>query len=337
MNLIWTSLLLTGCPSAPASDSQDSGAGDGDEALIEDLTAQLAELQDQVDALQTQVDTLQSQLSELEAPNGTNTWDDTGDDTAGPEDYLTAEDLDAVLTEYVRADGIPQVMSLESYLEVSADANEVHLIGANVFIQSGSGATNGDPSDPSRGTSSSTVNGLGNLFIGYNERSAGSPEEQLGSHNLIVGPYHSFTSYGGIIAGYGSSATEQYASVVGGLNNAASAPFASVSGGFANVADGDYAAVHGGRSNTASGYAAAVGGGYMNTVLGDYASVLSGSENYVSGDYGAIVGGSGGVVSGSYSSILGGDSNGIDSKAMYATICGGREERGTASYSTTCN
>ncbi len=333
MNLLWTSLLLTGCPSAPASDSQDSGDGGSAETLTE-LQDQVAALQDQVAALQEQVDTLQSQVSELEGPGDTSTWDDTA---GTAEDYLTSEDLDAALTEYVRADGIPQLMGLESYLEVSTDTDEVHLVGANIFIQSGSGATNGDPSDPTRNASGSTVNGLGNLFIGYNERSGSSPEEQLGSHNLIIGPYHSFTSYGGIIAGYGSSATEQYASVVGGLNNAASAPFASVSGGFGNVADGDYAAVQGGRSNTASGYAAAVGGGYMNTALGDYASILSGAENYVSGDYSAIVSGLSGVVSGGYGAILGGDSNGIDSKAMYATICGGQGERGTASYSTTCN
>jgi hypothetical protein len=118
-----------------------------------------------------------------------------------------------------------RVTALETTLAgVSRSGNQIIIEGANLHIRSGSGATDGP------------VNGLGNLIIGYNEL-RGAGDARSGSHNLIVGREHNYSSYGGIVAG---------------LRNATSAAFASVSGG---------------RDNVAGGAQATVGGGFGVTVL----------------------------------------------------------------------
>jgi hypothetical protein len=81
-------------------------------------------------------------------------------------------------------------------------ANEVVITGANLRIVNGLGNTR-------------TTNGLGNLIVGYNEPRAGGNEE-TGSHNIIVGWQHSFTSFGGLVAGAQNDITGDFASVTGG-------------------------------------------------------------------------------------------------------------------------
>ena len=54
------------------------------------------------------------------------------------------------------------------------------MTGANVQIVDGTGDTGGTP------------NGLGNLIVGYN---ASSGDTRTGSHNLVVGDLHTYTSY----------------------------------------------------------------------------------------------------------------------------------------------
>ena len=61
----------------------------------------------------------------------------------------------------------------------------------NVQIVSGSGATDG------------TVNGKGNLVIGYDENTSG--RAQTGSHDLILGKSNSWTGYSEVIAGSGDT------------------------------------------------------------------------------------------------------------------------------------
>src|SRR5262249_37844100 len=104
------------------------------------------------------------------------------------------------------------------------EGNDVIFEGCNVHIRSGAGATD------------APVNRLGNLIVGYNE--VGQPFEiRTGSHNLVVGPFHTYSSHGGFVAGH---------------NNALLAPHASVSGGELNTASGADASVSGGVGNTAS-------------------------------------------------------------------------------------
>src|SRR5262245_31237899 len=66
---------------------------------------------------------------------------------------------------------------------VWANGPDVIVEVCNLHIVNGVGQTN-------------TTNGFGNLIIGYNE-TGGSSLPRNGSHNLIIGPEHSFSSYGG--------------------------------------------------------------------------------------------------------------------------------------------
>jgi hypothetical protein len=113
--------------------------------------------------------------------------------------------------------------------------------------------------------STGTLNGLGNLIVGYNEESG---QTRTGSHNLVVGPLHTYTSYGGLVAGHENT--------VGG-------PYSSVSGGWRNSAEAEASSVTGGQENTASEEYSSVSGGYSNEAGGDYSSVSGGANRSVSG------------------------------------------------------
>jgi hypothetical protein len=67
------------------------------------------------------------------------------------------------------------------------EGNDVIFEGCNVHIRSGAGGTD------------APVNGLGNLIIGYNERN--EIEDRTGSHNLLVGPFHTYSSPWGVVVG----------------------------------------------------------------------------------------------------------------------------------------
>jgi hypothetical protein len=81
---------------------------------------------------------------------------------------------------------------LQPFRRVGTD---VFLEGVNLYVRNGTGRTDSN-------------NGLGNVFVGYNERTASNT--QTGSHNLVVGRDHTFTSYGGIVAGSRSTSTLPY-------------------------------------------------------------------------------------------------------------------------------
>jgi hypothetical protein len=133
---------------------------------------------------------------------------------------------------------------LENLLRsVYRNGDDIYFSGVNVHIIDGSGNTWGP------------VNGLGNLIVGYNETRTFPPNDRSGSHNIIIGNAHNFSSYGGL--------------VIGEFNNI-TAPYASVTGGFGNTASGRSSAVGGGNSNTASGQTSTVGGGRLRSVSGQY-------------------------------------------------------------------
>ena len=132
--------------------------------------------------------------------------------------------------------------------------------GVNLQVVSGAGATD------------AAVNGRGNLIVGYNEfpdpcdLPCDAAQARVGSHNLVVGRGHSYSSYGGIVVGDANQIRAPYATVTGGRRNVASGAYASVSGGYSNSASGDSASVSGGYFNTASGDGASVSGGSGDTV-----------------------------------------------------------------------
>ena len=122
--------------------------------------------------------------------------------------------------------------------------------GANVHVRSGSGDTaDGCPSIPPDDNICESLTGLGNLIVGYNEERSvrGFPEIRVGSHNLIVGDFHEYSSFGGFVAGVENVVSHVYASVCGGVGNRASGLASSVCGGNGNVASGEKSSVCGGR------------------------------------------------------------------------------------------
>ena len=159
-----------------------------------------------------------------------------------------------------------QVAAMEEILQyVHVETEEVNglagphwiIEGANVHVRSGSGNTPDfctftDPEFPS----CESLTGLGNLIVGYNEFLRSQPPNmplniRTGSHNLILGRFHSYSSFAGLVAGSSNRITGPYASVSGGSNNVASGDFSSVSGGHSNEARGSTSSVSGGADREA--------------------------------------------------------------------------------------
>ena len=219
--------------------------------------------------------------------------------------------------EYSRRDLARRLAALEYKLaHVTSGTNEVVITGANLRIVNGLGQT-------------ASTNGLGNLIVGYNEPRLPVPELEFlpsdirtGSHNIVVGELHNFTSFGGLVVGQlneisgefssvsggiGNTASGRSASVMGGLGNTASGEVASVSGGLANTASGEFSSVSGGSTNTASNNLTWVSGGIGNTATGaNGASVSGGRFNTASGDGSSVSGGNSNTASGNFSSVGGG-------------------------------
>lgn len=241
--------------------------------------------------------------------------------------------------EAVVASQASEIAALKDKLKhFSREGNEVYITGANLNILSGAG-----PGTIQDGTwTAGLVNGLGNLVLGYNEDRISFDGElaaqRHGSHNLVIGPLHEYTSNGGLLAGIWSTVAGPHASVVGGIENKALGFASVVSGGGSNTSSGDAASVSGGASNHASGNAANISGGQSNTAIADHATVSGGSFNAaaaphssVSGGYynaslgllSSVSGGYGNTAVGSYSVVSGGGSN--LAKGENSTVSGGFE------------
>jgi hypothetical protein len=96
-----------------------------------------------------------------------------------------------------------QVNTLVSLLQgVTRNGNNIVFTGLNVQIVNGTGSTN------------LSENGTGNLIVGYNEL-RGSSDNRTGSHNIVVGKYNNYSSYGGIVAGYWNEISGEFSSVSG--------------------------------------------------------------------------------------------------------------------------
>jgi hypothetical protein len=164
-------------------------------------------------------------------------------------DYLTSADLSGLASEsYVDsavAGAGGGVADLDQYVWVDTETDSVYFEGANVYIQSGSGATDDNTSILLGGDGTGSMRGLGNLIIGYDEDAGDryGPEwanDKNGSHNLVVGPFHSYANAGGLLGGWYNTTSGIYASVSGGFFNDASGVSASISGGTENTASVDY-------------------------------------------------------------------------------------------------
>ncbi|MDQ7011169.1 MAG: hypothetical protein Q9M29_05055, partial [Mariprofundaceae bacterium] len=127
-----------------------------------------------------------------------------------------------------------QIAELQAKLKyVSVRGTEMHITGANLHVENGSGSTAGEP------------NGLGNIIIGYNE-ARNTDSRRTGSHNLVIGGRHNYSSYGGMVAGYENDIAAPYACVSGGTKNQALGEYTSITGGRENVAQGTHSVISGG-------------------------------------------------------------------------------------------
>jgi hypothetical protein len=118
----------------------------------------------------------------------------------------------------------------------------IQFHNVNVQVVNGAGST-------------TSVNGTGNLVLGYDENPAA--RAQTGSHDLVLGRNQSFTGYAQLVDGFNNTASGDYASVLG-VNNTASGSYATVSGGDANAAKATAASVSGSGNRGATAGVAAI-------------------------------------------------------------------------------
>src|SRR5215831_10048705 len=162
---------------------------------------------------------------------------------------------------------------------VTSGPDDITISGANLHIVNGLGATN-------------TVNGLGNLIVGYQEhRLPPAINTRTGSHNVIVGRQHNFSSFAGLVVAQFNEISGPWASILGGFSNSASGVNSSVSGGNGNSASGPNSSVSGGVMNRATGIASSVSGGGGNLASDVDSSVSGGRANTASGAFSAVSGG----------------------------------------------
>ncbi len=240
-----------------------------------------AEVNDNFTAVETEVDDNDSRIAALEAAlaaqaSAISTLQST---VASQASTITT------LQNNLAAVQSSQVMALDPYLTVDAASDPrgplVQLAGVNLQIVNGLGSTE-------------TINGLGNLIIGYDEvntlpditvcsdgdytdqascEGAGeiwSRSHKSGSHYLVAGKYNNYSQYGGIVAGYINFATNSFSTVTGGDYNTASGSHSSVSGGTTSTASGNSSSISGGCGNRAGGNYSSVSGGYNGSASGVY-------------------------------------------------------------------
>ena len=183
----------------------------------------------------------------------------------------------------------------------SPPAKTIRMTGVNLQIVNGMSNT-------------FTINGAGNLILGYQEvdEAPDATNFRTGSHNLIVGTQHNYSSYGGMAVGRGNTTTGPFGCVSGGLSNTASGMHASVSGGFRNTASGKQASVTGGSNNKATADFSSVTGGYVNTASGDTSSITGGENNNASGLESSITGGRLNTAAGFGATVSGGGGRAAD-------------------------
>lgn len=169
--------------------------------------------------------------------------------------------------------------------------------------------------------STSTVNGTGNLVLGYDE----SPGTQTGSHNLVLGEKQSFIGYSDLVGGYSNTVNSDFDAALGSANKLAGpdglvagtdnyvGPGAggdSVLGGYGNTATINYATILGGCSNAASTSAPTLASLCTSTSYPHgFTAIAGGSGNQVTGESAVVTGGQGNTASDEYGSIVGGCNN----------------------------
>ncbi|MFK8011275.1 MAG: hypothetical protein AB8B80_04490 [Marinicellaceae bacterium] len=294
VTFITISLLFFLCSISQASDL------DIPNTFIANQPAVAADVNANFDAIEVAVDDNNSRLAALEALVVTMQATATAQQTTI--DQLQSELATLQNNTVLELDGLLQYALIDGY-------DTAEFTNVNVQINDGSGDTDGE------------VNGKGNLTIGYHETSPSALDfcsdpqytdsvncignleiwdnnVRTGSHNLIIGVGHSFTSFGSIISGSTNISNAEYANILGGTLNNTSGILASILSGERNNASGYASSILGGRSNVALGEYSSMSGGRLNSASGDYSNVSGGRLNSASGDYSNVSGGSQGSATG---------------------------------------
>jgi hypothetical protein len=177
------------------------------------------------------------------------------------------------------------------------------VAGGNVHVVNGAGAT-------------ATNNGRGNVIVGYSAEPTSADgnwvdstpvaDRRSGSHNLILGDANGWTSYGALIAGYGTLSGEPYCGALGGTGNSCVGTFGAVVAGTANQVRNQSAATLGGRELDAAGLSAVTAGGWGNVSSGDYGIAGGGDGNTAGATLSVVFGGSHLLSYGAGTSVFGG-------------------------------
>ena len=264
-------------------------------AVIAALEADLTQLQQQANANTQDLNGFQNNVDDAAtaAAENADTLADLAERVAIIEgDYLTSADSSSLPT---------ALAAFNNYLSVNTSDHSITFSGANLFVDNGTGSTE-------------SVNGLGNVVIGYGENSG--VEDQSGSHNLTLGTYNSWPSYGAIVSGVSNRATA-HAAAIGGVHNEVDGPYGAAIAGY-------YVSVSGSASGSV--------GGYNNDLSGSYAAAIAGQTSSITGSYSAVLGGSYGSTSASYTAVIGGYDN--SAAYSYAAVLGGYGNTADGSYST---
>lgn len=274
------------------------------EEYVVSLKDRVAALEAANTSLVSQVTTLNNQLASLSATNSA-LADRVGNLEAG---LNTMTNANTALTERIallETDGSAaknQMAVLQSDLGAVKN-NSVLALDQKLVIQNGDAVFQGVNVQIVNGMKrTDSVNGKGNLIIGYNESDRvtikpfcsfavyknmydcvgngylwGSHHRE-GSHNIISGINHNYTQYGGAVFGFANIINAPWSTVTGGAFNRTHGAASSVSGGAGNIASGENASVSGGSENVASGIQASVTGGSSNSAAGLQSSVSGGNH-----------------------------------------------------------
>jgi hypothetical protein len=180
--------------------------------------------------------------------------------------------------------------------------------GCNLHVQNGAGQTG-------------TLNRYGNLIIGYNKNEGST---RTGSHNLILGDLHEYTSYGGIVSGTENTLAGPNTTILGGGQNHANFISAVILGADRGDADGNVVLIGGQRNyGSADAHFSAVIGGIENQVTGPSSVVVAGMLNIASGGTSFVCGGTENTAGGGGDVVCGGSAN--KSTGARSVLVGGHQ------------
>lgn len=173
------------------------------------------------------------------------------------------------------------VPELSQYVEFIDSSSTLAFTGVNIQIQSGA--------------FSMTPNGKGNLIIGQNRfnEELGEPARE-GSHNLVVGDFHSYNGTNNFLSGIGNGVWSDFGAIMAGTGNqlgtdstlVQNSAIVSGKGNIISGGDPSQSVIVGGQNNiigadsTDTRFTAVVGGRFNEIQAGYANSIFGGINNH---------------------------------------------------------